>query len=287
MLIQILKQYNLPFCIVNDGEYSDAILALPYSPFANYPKNCARIDSFYIVSNKLYLIAKQIKQKLKDEGFLVVERELQLKKVGEKGGFGQILHNQLLTNLQFGSRMTLQAVSVKGKYEYKFDGNFEINCNFCEKCTKICPANALNFGCFDRNKCIRHKQDFPENFDSVVQSRVLGCEECQNACPYNLVVKKVEMPDEVKKVFCYDNLFDMLKLGKKAMQPLAELIGSNYARSTFIFNLIVNSLLASNNFDYTQKIATFSNHNSDKIRDKVDFYMECYQKHLATKFDKN
>lgn len=279
MLIELLKQFNIDFCAVNSENITDIVFMLPYFPYANYPKNCARIDAFYIASNTLYNKVKEIKKVLQENGYQLVDRHLQLKKVAEIGGLGSILHNQLLVSSKYGSRTTLQSISLIGQYEYIATGKVDKICDSCLKCDTTCPVGALSKGIFEREKCIRHLQDFPTEYTNVVSGRVLGCEECQNACFYNRQIDKIEMPEYVQQVFDYENLFEMLKSGKKGLTPLAELIGKNLARPTYIFNLIVNSLISAKNFEYTKIIKTFAKSDNEAIRDKTNFYLDYCSRH--------
>lgn len=275
MLIDIVKQFNIDFCAVVEQNVTHIVFMLPYLPFKNYPANCARIDAFYIASNTLYKRVKEIEKILADKGFEIVKNHLQLKKVAEQGGLGSILNNQLLVNKQYGSRTTLQAISVREKYPFIANGSVDKKiCNSCHKCDDFCPNKALNNGSFVRENCLRHKQDLHLQYFEFMAGRVLGCEECQNACPYNARVIAVDMPQDVAQVFDYKNLFEMIIAGKKGLEPLANLIGSNMARPTFIFDLAVNSLLSAKNYDYTDIIKRFANHSQDAIRNKAMFYLE-------------
>lgn len=280
MLIELLKEFNIDFCAVFEEKYTDIVFMLPYKPFESYPKNCAKIDAFYIASNNLYQKVKEIKQVLLQKGFAIVERELNLKQLAEKGGLGSRLNNQLLANNIYGTKITLQGFSVQGNYQYLANGAVEKNCDLCGLCDKACPTNSLNCGKFTRESCIRHKQDFSEKYYPEVFGRTLGCEECQKVCPHNAKIKAVKMPQEVQKVFNYDNIFKMLTQGKKGLQPLAALIGSNYARVSYIFNLVVNSLISSDNFNYSEQIIAFKNHTSDLIKNKVAEYVQLYEARL-------
>lgn len=274
MLISLLQQFNIDFCAVIEDNITHIVFMLPYFPYKEYPKNCAKIDSFYVASNSLYKKVKQIKMMLEANGFEVLDTHLALKQVAQKGGLGSILNNQLLVNVNYGSKITLQSISVVGNFEYMANGKVEKICDSCGKCDIACPNNALNCGGFIRERCIRHKQDFAEEYYQIVGGRVLGCEECQNVCPYNFTIPKIDMPKEIEQLFDYSNIFQMIKGGKKGLIPLAEVIGSNLARPTYMFNLLVNSLLSANNFEYSEIIKSFENHQSEAIRGKVAFYFE-------------
>lgn len=278
MLIELIKSFSIDFCAVSEDNVTDIVFMLPYLPFEYYPKNCARIDAFYIASNTLYNKVKQIKQVLIDNCYTIIDRQLELKKVAQVGGLGSILNNQLLVNKKYGSRITLQSISVVGKYEYFKDGKVDKICDSCHKCDTACPTNALCKGEFKRENCLRHKQDFCENYFDDNVGRTLGCEECQNICPYNSRVLKVQMPKAIAELFDYSNIFKMLLGGRKALKPLADLIGSNMARSTFLFNLVVNSLISGKNFDYTEQIKLFQFHQSESIRRKAIFYLNVVNK---------
>lgn len=280
MLISLLKQFNIDFCTVFEDGVTDIILMMPYFPFEEYPKHCAKIDSFYIASNTLYKKAKQISVALTENGFEVIDRRLNLKTLAQKGGLGSILHNQLLVNCKHGSKVTLQGISVKGEFEHIANGSVKVICDSCHKCDYSCPNQALNCGAFTREKCIRHMQDFAVQYFSEAGGRTLGCEECQSVCPYNAKIPKIKMPSQIENLFDYQNIFDMIKGGKKQLAPLAEIIGSNIARPVYMFNLLVNSLISSNNFEYTDTINSFENHQSQSICDKVKFYLEKADKKL-------
>lgn len=274
MLITLLKQYNIDFCAVNDGNITDIVFMMPYKPFDNYPKNCAVIDSFYIASNALYKKVAEIEKVVCDSGFTLVKRPLHLKKIAEQGGLGTVLDNMLLVNQKYGSKVTLQGLSVQGKFEYIVNEKVDKICPNCRACDKTCPNNALCQGVFTRENCIRHKQDFSKDYFAVIGNRVLGCSECQKVCPYNNHIGSEVMPKAVQQIFDYKNIFDMIKNGRKELIPLANLIGSNMARPTFIFNLMVNCLLASHNFEYTDIIGTFVSSDNKNISAKAKFYLE-------------
>ena len=273
MLIKFLKQFNIDFCAVIDKDITDIVFMLPYKPFKDYPKNCAVIDSFYIASNTLYNKVKEIENVLINNGYEIVKRPLHLKKIAEQGGLGSVLDNMLLVNKKYGSKVTLQGLSVLGKFEYIANDKVEKICPTCRKCDKVCPNNALNCGNFTRENCIRHKQDFSKEYFAIIGNRVLGCSECQKVCPYNCHIEEVVMSKEIEQIFDYRNIFDMIKNGRKGLVPLANLIGSNMARPTFIFNLVVNSLLASKNFEYTDVIRTFVKCENKDICQKTQFYL--------------
>ena len=98
MIITLLKQFNIDFCAVNDGNITNIVFMLPYKPFDIYPKNCAVIDSFYIASNTLYKKVAEIGKVVCDSGFTVVKRPLHLKKNSRARrawyGFGQYAFGQ-------------------------------------------------------------------------------------------------------------------------------------------------------------------------------------------------
>lgn len=274
MLIELLKQFNIDFCAVAGDNITDIVFMMPYLPFKEYPKNCVQIDSFYITSNTLYNKVKDIEKVAGDNGYQIVKRDLHLKKIAQVGGLGSVLDNMLLVNNKYGSKTTLQGFSVIGEYTYTANDMVNKICDNCHKCDIACPVMALSKGKFTREKCLRHKQDFASNYYEEVGRRVLGCEECQNVCPYNSHIEQCEMSKEIANVFDYNNIFNMIIGGRKGLQPLSNLIGSNMARPTFIFNLTINSLLASKNYNYTDIIRTFTAHKNDKIKDKAIFYMQ-------------
>lgn len=237
-LSEIIKLYNLKFCAVQEGEWSHIILAYPYSPYNSLGDGYAFVDAYYVASNALYNIAKQVKADILAQGYEAQDIHLSLKPLGERGGLGKMLNNRLLTNSEYGSKMTLQAISVKAEFELILSEQPLNYCDSCSLCDKACPTGALCKGVFDRDKCLRNIQDFLEMHSPFMGNRVIGCEDCQKVCPHNAKIKQIDMPQELKNLLSYDSLHGMLSGGKSGYACLAKYIGANYARAKYIKRIL-------------------------------------------------
>lgn len=276
----ILDKYSDNFGIeygaVFENNVSHIILLLPYSPFVDYPKNVIRIDAFYLASNKLYHIKNDIAKELQDKGIEIVKDNVLLKPMASKCGLGTILNNQLLANSKYGSKVTIQCITIREKYEKMQSQAVKKTCDTCHKCDDNCPQKALFNGVFTRDKCLRHIQDYPEIICENIENRFLGCEECQKICPHNSKIASVKMSDELIKILDISNIFDIVLGGKKTLKVFADLFGYNYAKPSYILRLLLNTLIITNNFDYVEKAKLLLNFpNNDVVELARKYILKC------------
>ena len=269
----IIGQFNLQYCSVTNGEVSHIIMMLPYSPYSSYPENCANIDAFYEASNRLYHTANKIKTMLNDSGVQVVESgHLELKKLAESGGLGTILKNQLLATKDYGTRITLQDITVKGVFVFNpCLGDLKCSSS-CHCCDNACPTKSLVNGVFDRKKCLRHIQDNPE-FNAEMRSRVLGCEECQNACPHNAKVCTQTMPENIAKILDIDTLLSNISKGKRSMVEFMNVFGFNYSKPSWVAKLIMYSLISKQDYSHRNSVQLLLNHQNNQVAELAKNYV--------------
>lgn len=273
VLESIIQKYNIDFCAVRENNLSHIIFMLPYIPYSHFPQNCVQIDAFYEASNLLYHKVKAIREDLENAGYEIVDSHIQLKPMAEKGGLGTIVDNQLLANYKYGTKVTLQSITVVGDYECIRDMRVDKVCDKCGRCTSACPNGALSHGKFSRSKCLRHIQDYPEIMAENMGSRVIGCDECQRCCPYNAKVGVRELDESMIKLLDVDNMLRLIAKGKKEMAPLRELYGANYARPSYLARLIINTLIVNEDFSHIDQVSEFINHQDSNVRDLARLYL--------------
>ncbi len=111
-------------------------------------------------------------------------------------------------------------------------------CQGCDRCQKACPEGAIG-EVFLREKCLRNLQKqgyIADNGEAKrMGQRVLGCHTCQMVCPVNAVPA---VPAEVDGAA----LLQAAVEGKKALEPYADSLGSNYLRPAKLVALCLNAL---------------------------------------------
>lgn len=272
-LNEILDSFNIIYGCVSDGEITDIILLLPYAPYI-YDESLVGIDAFYVASNQLYHIAKQVERTLSNNGFIVLPDTPLLKPVAEKCGLGSILYNQLLCNSEYGSKITLQGIRIRGQYNIIREYGVKNICHNCHKCDIACPAEALKKGRFLRERCLRHIQDNPDILSFEMGNRILGCDICQKVCPYNSNATAVRMPEDLKAILNKTDFIGFVNGGKKNMQFLASFIGKNYAKPSWLLCLFINTLLINNDYGYMKDVESLLSHSNEKVRLKAVEYLD-------------
>ena len=268
----ILGQFNLQYCSVTDGELSHIILMLPYSPYISYPASTANIDAFYEASNRLYHATSDIKNALMSVGIEVVDvGHLHLKQLAECGGLGSVLHNQLLATKDYGTRITLQDITIKGAYTHNPHLEVRECSDSCHACDNACPTKALTKDGFERSKCLRHIQDNPI-YHADMSKRVLGCEECQNACPHNACVIGQVMPEHIARILDLDTLLECIAKGKRSMSEFMSVFGYNYSKPSWTAKLIIYSLLSAEDYTHKDAVLLLANHQNADVAELARMY---------------
>lgn len=274
MISSIIEKFNVQYCSVTDGEISHIILMLPYAPYSSYPPECANIDAFYEASNRLYHTRVKMSDMLVSNGYEILNvGHLQLKKIAERGGLGTIINNQLLATRDYGTRITLQDITIRGVFEHNPDLRVLKCSENCRECEIACPTGALCNGVFDRAKCLRNIQDNPLAIVNEMNKRVLGCEECQRDCPHNYKVLPCDIPDDISRLLNIDNLISQIASGKRSMQSFREVYGHNYSKPSWIAKLVIYSLLSSGDYAHSDSVSKLINHQNIEVSKLAKYYV--------------
>ena len=234
-ILNELERRDLPYTVTETENGSVIVYAVGYAPFL-YQDNQFEIDGFYLTSNKVYALSKELS---KLSNCAVPSPNFNYKKVAERSGLGVIGKNDLLFTEKFGSLCSLGAIFVEGQKENIFLKSPQIPCNVCGKCVQNCPTKALTCG-FERAKCLR--EQFDSGFDKesafIKNKMILGCNRCSLVCPQNKV-QAVLPPSDLSEFLIADNFFDACIKGRKAMSILSDYIGTNYVRPAKLLTFAV------------------------------------------------
>ena len=232
MLKDIVGKKINTFFIVKGSACDYLLLYLPYHPFNKLDANHAELNAFYLKSNELYFITKELVKELGEYNAKTYNGNLKKLFVDAKCGIE--LYNTLISIPPYGSRVALSAIEVNGAEEEVL-ADFDVTNNTCENCRlckKACPTDALENG-FIRDRCLRDKTDrvMDSDFDlELLDGCILGCDFCQKVCPFNAEVGCVDYPDELVKELEFATLEKNAEQGRRALQGLASFIGANYNR---------------------------------------------------------
>ena len=234
-ILDELERRDLPYTVTETNSGSVIMYAMGYAPFL-YNENQFEIDGFYLTSNKVYSLSKELSTLCENA---VASPNLNYKQIAQSSGLGTIGKNDLLFTQKFGSLCSLGSIYVEGQKERITLKSPEIQCNVCGKCVRNCPTNALCNG-FDREKCLRQQFDsgMNENYARSLNKMLLGCNKCSVICPQNIVAP-VLPPQDLSDFLVADNFFDLCIKGRKAMSLLGDYVGKNYVRPAKLLTFAV------------------------------------------------
>ena len=196
------------------------------------------IGAFYLASHSAYTLAKE----MADGVEIIANPMADYKKTAEKCGLGVRGANDLIFSPEFGSLMALGAVCVKGQRIEKTRDCEPLQCEKCGACKKLCPVSALDKG-FSYSTCIRRQMD--DGIESWAENKlsksVLGCNFCSEFCIKNNQ-NRVRPPEILQNTLQIDNFFELALTGRKALEPLGELIGKNMIRPAKMLTLATYAL---------------------------------------------
>ena len=163
----------------------------PNSVIARY----AQIDSYQVLSNKLTVLARELKdlghlaQVVLDSNALVDKEAI----ARAHGGF--YLKNSLIAIPRIGSMVVLGNVVTSAHIPSSSKPSRLVGCGSCTICISGCPTGAiLPGGVIDARRCIswvlQKPGVIPRSLAGVIGLRVYGCDICQDLCPYNRKVPK-------------------------------------------------------------------------------------------------
>jgi len=195
----------------------------------------ATVSSFYVASNAAYRRAGEVLDRLRMHGVSAMRTDIPLKPLLAGFGLGVYGRNGLCAVDGFGSRFVLEAVLTDLSAEtdlsqWEEEPAPDKCCADCTVCRASCPSHALDgTGRVDLSLCVRARaKDLTPAMDDrlkpFVGASVWGCDLCQNACPRNADVLPEDMPEDVRQAL------DLKRLLTGDVEPLADLIGTNFAR---------------------------------------------------------
>ncbi len=234
-ILNELERRDLPYTVTETQNGSVITYAMGYAPFL-YGENQFEIDAFYLTSNKVYALSKELSSLCENA---IPSPNLNYKEIAERSGLGAKGKNDLLFTEKFGSFCSLGAICVEGQKENIFLNRPQIPCNVCGKCVRNCPTKALDCG-FKRPNCLRQQFDsgLDESNLSVLNKMILGCNRCSFVCPQNKI-EPIMPPKDLSDFLVADNFFDACIKGRHAMSLLGDLIGTNYVRPAKLLTFAV------------------------------------------------
>ncbi len=272
----LLKDIEHTAVSVNGSTY--LLLAAPYTQMAQPPQGYAFIDRYYVASNRLYFIKKELVAALKNEGCEIVDCPYPYKHLAYAAGFGLPLQNTLIAHPLYGTRMALEVIGIRGVYapeqneallkEHPPTYSF---CEKCGKCMEACPQQALSKNGIEPGRCTRALQEsasFPTAKSAEnIGTALWGCDLCQRVCPMNAKLPETPITDRERELFAFDALLKSFTGGKKGCEPYRDILGGNYLRPTkllaLLFRVLANTDRAG---DYRDFAAAYLDHGDERLR---------------------
>ena len=232
------------------------LIAAPYTQMAQPPEGYAFIDRYYVASNHIYFVKKQLVTALQNAGFETLDCPYPYKHLAAAAGFGVPLRSTLIAHPKYGTRFAMEVLGVSGVFAEEIDEAVLKEhppvhpfCEKCGRCVAACPQKALSESGIEPQKCTRsfqEKCDFPtEESSRNMGANLWGCDLCQRVCPLNAKLPETPMTDEEKALFSFDALLAAFTKGKKGLEPYREILGGNYLRPvkllSLLFRVIANS----------------------------------------------
>jgi len=183
------------------------------------------ISSYYIQSQKAYLAAKSIADRLTEAGYCAVSNvQIPIKPYLYKHSECVRGLNSLLYEKELGSAFHVQTIVTDCAFDISSPvSRTEAQCLSCGRCVEACPTRAIRpQGGVESETCLRHiseQSPIPQKYEALLGNHLLGCEVCQNVCPMNDMVER-------QKPYVYP----LTKLLSGEIEPLKQSIGTNVAR---------------------------------------------------------
>ncbi len=253
------------------------LLAAPYTQMAQPPEGYAFIDRYYVASNRIYFVKKQLVSALQNAGFEPLDCPYPYKYLAA-AGFGAPLRSTLIAHPKYGTRFAMEVIGVKGVYAPEIDEAtlrkrppLHPFCAKCGKCVAACPQKALTETGFAPEQCTRSLQEkceFPTEASSrSMGAHLWGCDVCQRVCPMNAKLPETPLTEEEKALFSFDALLAAFTAGKKGLEPYRDILGGNYLRPVkllaLLFRVIANSDRAE---QYRDAALPYLDHPDERLR---------------------
>ena len=254
------------------------LLAAPYTQMAQPPAGYAFIDRYYVASNHIYFVKKQLVTELRSAGFETLDCPYPYKHLAAAAGFGSPLRSTLIAHPKYGTRFAMEVLGVKGVYAEEIDETIlkahppvHPFCEKCGKCIAVCPQKALSESGIEPEKCTRSRQEkceFPtEESSRNMGANLWGCDLCQRVCPLNAKLPETPMTDEEKALFSFDALLAAFTAGKKGLEPYRDILGGNYLRPVRLLSLLFRVIANSDRVDqYRDAALPYLDHSDERLR---------------------
>lgn len=186
-------------------------LLLHYAPYEGRKERQLPISAFYVASNALYHLSKDLERVLSDAGYQAIRAELPAKTALMQAGLGGMGRNSLVSVPVFGTRFAVQWL-VADAFEPDapdMAGLKKATCTQCGRCQRACPVQAIGENGLNPKKCMRffmNTAPMPEYVKARFPS-LFGCELCQKACLRNRDAAHVPMPEELAQLFTFERIF--------------------------------------------------------------------------------
>lgn len=275
------------------AQYKGELFALAlfdYKKLSNSKREYG-IDSYYLQSNDTYHQISNVVKELNELGFIAqVRTDVAYKSLALAMKVGYIGRHQLLITKK-GTRVLLGVFSVKiderlskeiikrdimqldsisSAVQTKAPFTYNSKCNNCKLCVKACPTGAIQEHSFDPTKCKRYLQ---ENIKTIpiedikhIGNSLLGCDICTDVCPQS---KKSELfIDNACEVFpnSLEELINIIVAGKEQRKCIAEHIGYNYDRPTWLLSLAL-AVYINCKYTFELPIEKLKSYNSSRIEE--------------------
>ncbi len=272
----LLNGLEQVFISVNGATF--LLLAAPYVQMAQPPAGFAFIDRYYIASNHIYFVKKQLVTELQTAGFETLDCPYPYKHLAAAAGFGFPLRSTLIAHPKFGTRFAMEVLGVTGVFADEIDESVlrahppvHPFCEKCGKCIAVCPQKALSETGIEPTQCTRSRQekcDFPtEQSSRNMGVNLWGCDLCQRVCPMNAKLPETPMTAEEQALFSFDALLAAFTAGKKGLEPYRDILGGNYLRPTkllaLLFRVLANSDRAG---QYREAARPYLDHPDERLR---------------------
>lgn len=216
------------------------VLLAGYSPYLAREDDGPNLSAYYTASNRAYRAACVLEKWASTQDFTLIRAGITQKAEMELTGVAHIGKNSLAYVEGLGSRFAVQtmltgdfapddAVMAHSNPHSLFVFPLqEHDCKGCNVCSNACPMGAIGADGLVVSQCLReHMSGVPGDEAKEKIGCLLGCEICQSVCPKNANCNSVEMPQQLRELFHFENI---LRWYKSDMQAFGEVVGKNYAQ---------------------------------------------------------
>lgn len=226
----------------------------PYLPYVEeFPEGVGRYSAHYVEYPRARKAVEELAGIINQWGYrAVVEPPLPAKAAAYRAGVGTFGKNGLIYVEGFGSWVTLHLILTDAPLPCDSQSQDLSVCGECKRCIDACPTRAIaEDGVVLPSRCLRTymltSEFVPVDIREKLGTRLVGCDVCQKVCPRNLKVTRLaRLPKEehLQPFGIYTLLKAVLENNREAIETVASLIGSNYARPQ---RLLSSAIIAAGN----------------------------------------